>query len=168
MESVNKLRIPLTICGFRWQLRIPQQLILTIQKSCSLIVDSTICFEFRKLSCVFCKFACFRSIFEQNFLLGISLWNPKQEKRTKISNVADSATNQLWPDAEPPCNAQHIQLVSHWISFQLSFNNEICCFLNQINKLPKNGAWPYRILKQVFSWKIFARIHNNNTIGFFW
>ena len=39
-NSTYNLRIPLTICGFHLQLRIPQQLNLTIQMFQQLFVDS--------------------------------------------------------------------------------------------------------------------------------
>ena len=41
MESANNMRIPRTICGFHLQLRIPQQLNLTIQMFYHLFVDLT-------------------------------------------------------------------------------------------------------------------------------
>ena len=88
-DSTYNLRIPLTICGFHLQLRIPQQLNLTIQMFYHLFVDSTNCSRFR-------KFAYFPSDFERYNDLGICLWNPKQHRRSKKSiNVADSATNQI-------------------------------------------------------------------------
>ena len=42
------MRIPLTLCGFRSQLRIPQQLNVTINMSYYLFVDSKNCSGFRK------------------------------------------------------------------------------------------------------------------------
>ena len=90
------LRIPITICGFHLQLRIPQQLNLTIKMSYYLFVDSTNCSAFRKYSCKFSKIACFLSNFERYNDLGICLWNPKQQRISeKSSNVADSATNLI-------------------------------------------------------------------------
>ena len=41
MESANKTRTPLTICGFHLEMWIPQQLNLTIEMSYHLFVDST-------------------------------------------------------------------------------------------------------------------------------
>ena len=69
MESANKMRIPLTICGFYLQfadsllhLRIPQQLNLTLQMFYHLFLDSTNCSGFRKISCELRKFASFEAI----------------------------------------------------------------------------------------------------------
>ena len=84
--STYNLRIPLKICGFHLQLRFPQQLNLTIQMSYLLFVDSTNCSGFRD----------FWSNFERYNDLGICLWNPKQHRRSKkSSNVAESATNLI-------------------------------------------------------------------------
>ena len=92
-DSTYNLRIPLTFCGFRLQLRIPQQLNSTINMSFYLFVESTKCFGFRKYGCGFPKLAYFWSNFERYSVLGICLWNPKQQRRSKnCSNVADSAT----------------------------------------------------------------------------
>ena len=90
------MRIPLTICGFHLQLRIPQQLNLTIQRFYHLFVNYTNCSGSRKYSCRFRKFANFSSDFDWYNDLGICLWNPKQYRRSKKSNnVADSATNLI-------------------------------------------------------------------------
>ena len=94
---------PQTKCGFHLQfadstynLRIPQQLNLTIQFFYHLYVDSTKFSGFRKYSCGFRKLAYFSSDFERYNDLGICLWNPKQHRRSnKSSNVADSATNLI-------------------------------------------------------------------------
>ena len=103
------MRIPLTVCGFHLQfadstysLRIP----LTVTDSAtaqfnythvSLFVDSTNCSGFRKYGCEFRKFAYFWSNFERYSVLGICLWNSKQQRRSnKSSNVADSTTNLIW------------------------------------------------------------------------
>ena len=95
-DSTYNLRIPLTLCGFHLQLRIPQQLNLTIQMSYHLFGDSTNCSGFRKYSCGFRKFAYFWSNFERYNDLGICLWNPKEHRRSKkSSNGADSATNLI-------------------------------------------------------------------------
>ena len=95
-DSTYNLRIPLATGAFQLQLRILQQLNLTIQMSYHLFVDSTNCSGFRKYSCGFRKHAYFWSNFERYNDLGICLWNPKQHRRSKkISNVADSATNLL-------------------------------------------------------------------------
>ena len=76
------MRIPHTICGFRLQLRNPQELNLTLQMSYSLFVDS--------------YFAYFWSDFEQHSVLGICLWNPKQRRRSKKnSKVSESAANLI-------------------------------------------------------------------------
>ena len=96
MESANKMRIPLTICGFHLQLRDPQQLNLTKQMFYHLFVDSTNCSGFHKYCCGFRKFAYFWSDFERYNDLGICLWNPKQHRRSKKSNnAADSATKLI-------------------------------------------------------------------------
>ena len=47
-DSTYNLRIRLTVCGFRWQLRIPQQLNSTLHMSRYLFGDSTTCSGFRK------------------------------------------------------------------------------------------------------------------------
>ena len=92
----SDLRIPLTICGFYLQLRIPQQLKLTIQMFYHLFVDFTNCSGIRKYSCGFRNFAYFSSDFERYNDLGICMWNPKQLRRSKkSSNVADSATKLI-------------------------------------------------------------------------
>ena len=112
------LRIPLTICGFHLsgfhlQLRIPQQLNLTIQMSYHLFVDSTNCSAFRKYSCRFLKIACFLSTFERYNDLGICLWNPKQHRISeKSSNVADSATNLILA-----CCGFHLQFADSTCTF---------------------------------------------------
>ena len=95
-DSTYNLRIPPSIFGFHLQLRMPQQLNLTIQMFYHLFVDSTNCSGFRKYSCGFRKFAYFLSNFQRYKDLGICLWNPKQHRRSKkSSNVADSATNLI-------------------------------------------------------------------------
>ena len=89
-------RNPQTECGFHLQLRIPQQLNLTVLMFYYLFVDSTNCSGFRKYSCGFRKFSYFSSDFERYNDLGNCLWNPKQHRRSKkSSNVADSATNLI-------------------------------------------------------------------------
>ena len=130
------LRIPqpvadlLTICGFHLQfavqgfrylfvehlqLRIPQQLNLTIQMSYHLFVDSTNCSAFRKYSCRFLKIACFLSTFERYNDLGICLWNPKQHRISeKSSNVADSATNLILA-----CCGFHLQFADSTCSLRV-------------------------------------------------
>ena len=96
MESAKKTRIPLTNCGFLLQLRIPQQLNVTIHISYYLFVVFTKCSGFRKLNCGFLKFAYFWSDFERYNVLSICLWNPKQQRRSeKSSNVADPATKKI-------------------------------------------------------------------------
>ena len=89
------LRIPHKNCGFRLLFRIQQQLNLTTtHMSHYLFVDSTNCSGFRKYGCGFRNFAYFWSNFELDNLLGICLWNPKQQRRSKKgSNNAVSATN---------------------------------------------------------------------------
>ena len=78
--------IPLTICGFRLQLRFLQQLNVTLPMSYYLFVDFTNCSGFRL----------FLSSFERYKVSCISLWNPKQQRRSKKSRfVADSATNLI-------------------------------------------------------------------------
>ena len=95
-DSTYSLRISLTRCGFRLQLRSPQQLNLTIQMFYYLFVDSTNYSGFRKYGCGFRKIAYFRNDFERYSVLGICLWNPKQRRRSKKSSkVADSATNLI-------------------------------------------------------------------------
>ena len=95
-DSTNSLRLPLTICGIRLQLQIPQQLNLTIHISYYLFVDSTNCSGFSKNGFGFQNFAYFRSDFEQYKVLGICLWNRKQQRRSKqSSSIADSATNLI-------------------------------------------------------------------------
>ena len=95
-DSTYNLRISFLICGFQSQLRIPQQLNLTLQMFYHLFVDSTNCSGFHKYCCGFRKFAYFWSNFERYDDLGICLWNPKQHRRSKkSSNVADSATNLI-------------------------------------------------------------------------
>ena len=114
-DSTYILRIPLTICGFHLQLRIPQQLYLTIQMSYHLFVDSTNCSGFRKYSCRFRKIACFLSSFEWYIDLGICLWNRKQHRISeKSSNTADSATNLILA-----CCRFHLQLAD--CRFHLQF-----------------------------------------------
>ena len=94
--STHNLRISLTICGVRFQLRILQQLNLTIHMSYYLFVDSKNCSGFRKYSCGFHKVAKFSSAFERYSVWGICLWNPKQQRRSKRSSkVAGSATNLI-------------------------------------------------------------------------
>ena len=105
MESANKMRFPLTICGFHLQfadstcsLRTP----LTIADSATAQFNDTnnllfVC-GFHKLfwipQCIFRKFAYFWSNFERYNDLSICLWNPKQHRRSKKSNdFADSAYN---------------------------------------------------------------------------
>ena len=66
-----------------------------------LFVDSTNCSGFRKHGCGFRKFAYFWSNFERYSVLGIYLWNPKQQRRAKkCSNVADSTSNPIWACCE--------------------------------------------------------------------
>ena len=92
--AFHNLRIPLTICGPRLQLRIPQQLNVTTHMSYYLIVNSTNCSGFRKYSWGFHKFTYVWISFERYNVLSICLWNPKQQRRSKkSSNVADYATN---------------------------------------------------------------------------
>ena len=67
--------VPLTLCGFRLQLRIPQQLNLTINMSYYLFVDSTNCSGLRKYGCGFRKFVYFWCHFERNSVFCICLWN---------------------------------------------------------------------------------------------
>ena len=95
-DSTYTLRIPLTLCGFRLHLRIPQQLNLTIHMSHCLFLDSTNCFGFRKYGCGFRKFAYICSHFEWNSVLSICVWIPQQQRRSrKSSNDVDSATNLI-------------------------------------------------------------------------
>ena len=62
-----------------------------------LFVDSTNCSGFRKYSCGFRKLAYYGSDFERYSVLGICLWNPKQQRKSKkCSNIADSAKNLIW------------------------------------------------------------------------
>ena len=115
-DSTYNLRIPLAICGFHLQLRIPQQLNLTIQMSYHLFVDSTNCSAFRKHSCRFLKIACFLSTFERyNGNLGFWLWIPKQQRVSeKSSNVADSATNLILA-----CCGFHLQFADSTCSLRV-------------------------------------------------
>ena len=95
-DSTYNLRIPLIVCGFRLQLRIPQQLNVAIHRSYYLFVDSTNCSGFRKNNCRFSKFACFWSNFKRCNVLSNCLWNPKQRSRSKNSrNAADFTTNLI-------------------------------------------------------------------------
>ena len=59
-------------------------------------MGSTNCSGFAKYFCRFRKIAIFRSGFERYSVLGICLWNPKQQRRSKKSNkIADSTTNLI-------------------------------------------------------------------------
>ena len=60
-DSTYNLLIPLTVCDFRLQLRIPQQLILNIHMSQYLYVESTDWSGFRKHGCGFRRFSYFWS-----------------------------------------------------------------------------------------------------------
>ena len=124
------LRIPITICGFHLQLRIPQQLNLTIKMSYYLFVGSTDCSAFRKYSCKFRKIACFFSNFERYNDLGICLWNPKRHRISeKSSNVADSATNLILAC----CGFNHyLRILLAICGFQLQFADSTysCGFRN--------------------------------------
>ena len=61
-----------------------------------LFLDSANCSRFRKYGCGFRKIAYFRRVCERYSVLGICLWNPKQQRRSKKSSkVADSATNLI-------------------------------------------------------------------------
>ena len=92
--------IPLTICGFHVQLRIPRQLKFIKHICYDLFVDFTYYFGFRNFCSGFhniCrgirKVAFLWSDFEQYRDLAICPWNPKQQKRSKkISNIADSTS----------------------------------------------------------------------------
>ena len=96
-DSTYDLRIPLTVYGIRLQLPIPQQLNSTLRMSHILYVDSANCSGFLKYGCGFRKCANFWSNFERYNVLGICLWNPKQQTRSKkSSNVADFTTNLIW------------------------------------------------------------------------
>ena len=96
-DSTHNLLIPLTVCGFRLQLQIPQQLNSTIHMFNNLFVDSTNCSGFRKYGSGFRIFVNFWSDFERYSVLIICLWNPKQQRRSKkCSNVADSASSLIW------------------------------------------------------------------------
>ena len=110
------MRIPLTVCGFylqfadstygcgfHLQLRIPQQLNLTIQIFFHLFVDSTTCSGFRKYSCGFRKLAYFSSDFERYNDLVSCLWNPKQHRRSK------KTSNNFWPVADSAYNPENAQ-----------------------------------------------------------
>ena len=100
------MRIPLTICGFHLQLRIPQQLNLTIQMFYHSFVDSTSCSGFRKYSCRFRKFAYFSSNFERYNDLGICLWNRKQHRRSnKLAMLRIPRQIWFWPVADSTYNA---------------------------------------------------------------
>ena len=62
-----------------------------------LYMDSTNCYGFRKYGCGFRKFAYFWSNIERYSVLGICLWNRKQQMRSKkSSNAANSATTLIW------------------------------------------------------------------------
>ena len=109
-DSTYNLRIPLRVCGFHLQLRIPQQLNSTIHMLHYSFVDSTNCSGFCDYGCGFRKFAYFWSNFERYSVLGICLRNPKQQRRSKkCSNVADSVTNLIWACCETHYNAQNAQ-----------------------------------------------------------
>ena len=132
MESANKMRIPLTLCGFHLQLRVPQELNLTIQMFYHLFVYSTNCSGFHKYCCGFRKFAYFWSNFERYNDLGICSWNTKRHRRSKKSKyVADSATKLIlaccgfclqcrectvWPRSDSPkiCSRS---LIFAWFDF---------------------------------------------------
>ena len=95
-ESVNSLRISLTIFWLHLQLRIPRQLQSTERIYYHLFIDSTNCSGIRKFCCWFREVACFWSIFEHYSVLVICPWNPKQQRTSKKSNnVADSQTNLI-------------------------------------------------------------------------
>ena len=88
------LQIPLTVCGFRLKLPIPQQLNVTIHMSYFLFVDFTNFSGFRPNSCKFRKFACFWSNFERYNVSSIRLWKPKQQRRSEKSrNIAVFSRN---------------------------------------------------------------------------
>ena len=97
------MRIPLTICRFHIQVRIPRELNCTKHIYYYLFMDSTkcsglrkFCSEFNKFCCGFRNVACFWSDFEHDSVLATGPWKPKQQKRSKkISNVAESATIQF-------------------------------------------------------------------------
>ena len=116
VDSTYILRIPLTVCGFRLQLRIPQQLNSIIRMS--LFVDSSNCSGFR-------NFAYFWSDFEKYSVLGVCLWNPKQQRRSnkRIPDQRNESEDQrneramlriprqfcFLPVAETAYNAQNAQ-----------------------------------------------------------
>ena len=81
--STFNLRIPLTLCGFRLQLQNAQQLNLTIQMSYYLLLICTNCSKVRKYGCGFRRIPFFWSDFERYTVLGICLWNPEQQRRSK-------------------------------------------------------------------------------------
>ena len=126
--AFHNLRIPLTICAPRLQLRIPQQHNVTIHMSYYLFVDSTNCSGFRKYSCGLRKFTYIWSNFERHNVLSIYLWNPKQQRRSKkSSNVADSATN-----TNLACWENHLQCTecTVWppnvLAFYLDSKRNVC------------------------------------------
>ena len=74
-DSTYSLRIPLTVADsaeaqFNYM-------------SCYMCVDSTNCYRFQKYACGFRKFVYFRSDFERYGVLGMRLWNRKQQRRSK-------------------------------------------------------------------------------------
>ena len=94
MESTNK-------CGFTHNLRIP---LLVVDSATAQLNDtnvlSFVC-GFLKLFWIppiqlrISQIRLFLSDFERNNVLSLCLWTPKQQRRSKSSNVADSATNQI-------------------------------------------------------------------------
>ena len=83
-DFTYNLRIPLT-------LPIPRQLNLIFYMSYFLFVDSTKFSGFRNYGCGFPNFAYFWSDSERYSVVGICLWIPKHQRRSKkSSDVADS------------------------------------------------------------------------------
>ena len=92
MESANKMRFQLTICGINLQFADSNynvRISITVADSATAQFNDThvpsfVCgFHklsiFRKYSCGFRKLADFRSDFKRYNVIGICLWNPKQQ-----------------------------------------------------------------------------------------
>ena len=109
MESANKMRIPLTICGFHLQVAdstYTLRILLTTLDSATAHFNYTlvlllVCgfhklFRMPQILLWISQICLFWSNFECYIVLGICLWNPKQQRKSKkTKNVADFATNLI-------------------------------------------------------------------------
>ena len=96
------MRIPLTVCGFHLQFADSAYNYGFRNSSIQLYTCLIICgfhelFWIPQIRLRIPQICLFWSNFERYSVLGICLWNSKQQRRSnKCSNVADSTTNLIW------------------------------------------------------------------------